>query len=189
MQEELLQFKIQKIWILVDLPYGKKAIGTKWVYKNKKDKRGVVSAFLYGKIDEEVYVSQPLEILKKFDFTSVKDYSNLIEDPEVFGKTKDEEQLVWMFQELQRPSYLNDYEVETLVTMLEKILIGNPQQEVVNFLAEDLFHNSARSRQLWLLLLQRQSMLLPPTAVGKCVDSKSMLDLWGLILMNTKEKE
>ncbi|GJV64301.1 putative ribonuclease H-like domain-containing protein [Tanacetum coccineum] len=29
MQEELLQFKIQKVWILVDLPYGKKAIGTK----------------------------------------------------------------------------------------------------------------------------------------------------------------
>ncbi|GKE60533.1 putative ribonuclease H-like domain-containing protein, partial [Tanacetum coccineum] len=37
MQEELLQFKIQKVWILVDLPYGKKAIGTKWVYRNKKD--------------------------------------------------------------------------------------------------------------------------------------------------------
>ncbi|GJY14617.1 putative ribonuclease H-like domain-containing protein [Tanacetum coccineum] len=89
MQEELLQFKIQKVWILVDFPYGKKAIGTKWVYRNKKDERGVVvrnkarieairslnafasymgfivyqmdvkSAFLYGKIDEEVYVCQP----------------------------------------------------------------------------------------------------------------------------------
>ncbi|GKE74851.1 putative ribonuclease H-like domain-containing protein, partial [Tanacetum coccineum] len=41
-QEELLQFKIQKVWILVDLPYGKKAIGTKWVYRNKKDERGVM---------------------------------------------------------------------------------------------------------------------------------------------------
>ncbi|GKB00488.1 ribonuclease H-like domain-containing protein [Tanacetum coccineum] len=85
MQEELLQFKIQKVWILVDLPYGKKAIRTKWVYKNKKDERGVMvrnkarlvaqgyrqeegidydemdvkSAFLYDTIDEEVYVSQP----------------------------------------------------------------------------------------------------------------------------------
>nr|GEY28444.1 putative ribonuclease H-like domain-containing protein [Tanacetum cinerariifolium] len=29
MQEELLQFKMQKVWILVDLPYEKKAIGTK----------------------------------------------------------------------------------------------------------------------------------------------------------------
>ncbi|GJY81666.1 putative ribonuclease H-like domain-containing protein [Tanacetum coccineum] len=42
MQEELLQFKIQKVWILVELPFGKKAIGTKWVYRNKKDERGVI---------------------------------------------------------------------------------------------------------------------------------------------------
>ncbi|GJY64600.1 retrovirus-related pol polyprotein from transposon TNT 1-94 [Tanacetum coccineum] len=43
MQEELLQFKIQKVWTLVDLPSGKKAIGTKWVYRNKKDERGIVA--------------------------------------------------------------------------------------------------------------------------------------------------
>ncbi|GJS84882.1 uncharacterized mitochondrial protein-like protein [Tanacetum coccineum] len=42
MQEELLQFKLQQVWILVDLPNGKKAIGTKWVFRNKKDERGVV---------------------------------------------------------------------------------------------------------------------------------------------------
>nr|GEZ11831.1 putative ribonuclease H-like domain-containing protein [Tanacetum cinerariifolium] len=97
----------------VDLPRGKKAIGTKWVFRNKKDERGIVirdearlvaqgcnqeegidydevfapvarieairlflayvsfirflvyqmdvkSAFLYGRIEEEVYVCQPL---------------------------------------------------------------------------------------------------------------------------------
>ncbi|GKB07884.1 putative ribonuclease H-like domain-containing protein [Tanacetum coccineum] len=113
MQEELLQFKLQQVWILVDLPNGKKAIGTKWVFRNKKDERGIVirnkarlvaqghrqeegidyeevfapvarieairlflayasfmgflvyqmdvkSAFLYGTIEEEVYVTQPL---------------------------------------------------------------------------------------------------------------------------------
>ncbi|GJR98330.1 putative ribonuclease H-like domain-containing protein [Tanacetum coccineum] len=38
----LLQFKIQKVWTLVDLPYDKKAIGTKWVYRNKKDEQGIV---------------------------------------------------------------------------------------------------------------------------------------------------
>nr|GEV53281.1 putative ribonuclease H-like domain, reverse transcriptase, RNA-dependent DNA polymerase [Tanacetum cinerariifolium] len=85
-QEELLQFKMQKVWVLVDLSYGKRAIGTKWVFKNKKDERGIVvrnkvrlvaqghtqedgidyeedfalSAFLYGTIKEEVYVCQPL---------------------------------------------------------------------------------------------------------------------------------
>nr|GFD05404.1 copia protein [Tanacetum cinerariifolium] len=40
--EELLQFKMQKVWVLVDLLYGKRAIGTKWVFVNKKDERGIV---------------------------------------------------------------------------------------------------------------------------------------------------
>ncbi|GKE74422.1 putative ribonuclease H-like domain-containing protein, partial [Tanacetum coccineum] len=92
MQEELLEFKLQKVWVLVDLPYRKKVIGTKWVFKNKRDERSIVvknkarlvaqgfrqeegiyydevfapvarieaiSAFLYGTIEEEVYVHQP----------------------------------------------------------------------------------------------------------------------------------
>ncbi|GKD17387.1 putative ribonuclease H-like domain-containing protein [Tanacetum coccineum] len=85
MQDELLQFKLQQVWTLVDLAHGKRAIGTKWVYRNKKDEKGIViknkarlvtqghtqeegidydemdvkSAFLYGKIEEEVYVCQP----------------------------------------------------------------------------------------------------------------------------------
>nr|GEV63219.1 putative ribonuclease H-like domain-containing protein [Tanacetum cinerariifolium] len=42
MQEELLQFKMQKVWVLVDFPNGKRAIGTKWVFRNKKDERGIV---------------------------------------------------------------------------------------------------------------------------------------------------
>ncbi|GJY40400.1 putative ribonuclease H-like domain-containing protein, partial [Tanacetum coccineum] len=79
MQEELLQFKLQEVWTLVELLNGKMAIGTKWIFRNKKDERGIVikikqdwlhkdivvyqmdikSAFLYGKIKEEVYVCQP----------------------------------------------------------------------------------------------------------------------------------
>nr|GFA14437.1 hypothetical protein [Tanacetum cinerariifolium] len=42
MQEELFQFKIQKVWSLVDCPKGVRPIGTKWVLKNKKDERGIV---------------------------------------------------------------------------------------------------------------------------------------------------
>nr|GFB41950.1 putative ribonuclease H-like domain-containing protein [Tanacetum cinerariifolium] len=80
-----LETSITKVWILVDLSYEKRAIGTKWVFRNKKDERGIVvknkarlvtqghtraegidyeevfapSAFLYETIEEEVYVYQP----------------------------------------------------------------------------------------------------------------------------------
>nr|GEV59861.1 putative ribonuclease H-like domain-containing protein [Tanacetum cinerariifolium] len=43
MQEELLQFKIQNVWTLIDCP----------------TRMDVKSAFLYGTIDEKVYVMQP----------------------------------------------------------------------------------------------------------------------------------
>ncbi|GJU45112.1 putative ribonuclease H-like domain-containing protein [Tanacetum coccineum] len=32
-----------KVWTLVDLPNGKRAIGTKWVFRNKKDERGIIA--------------------------------------------------------------------------------------------------------------------------------------------------
>ncbi|GJS34003.1 putative ribonuclease H-like domain-containing protein [Tanacetum coccineum] len=104
--------KLQEVWTLVDLLNGKRAIGTKWVFRNKNDERGIVirnkarlvaqgytqeegieydgvfahvarieairlflayasfkdfvvyqmdvkSAFLYVKIEEEVYLCQP----------------------------------------------------------------------------------------------------------------------------------
>ncbi|GKE92121.1 putative ribonuclease H-like domain-containing protein [Tanacetum coccineum] len=42
MQDELLQFQLQKVWTRVNLPNGKRAIETKWVFRNKKDERGIV---------------------------------------------------------------------------------------------------------------------------------------------------
>ncbi|GJT28994.1 ribonuclease H-like domain-containing protein, partial [Tanacetum coccineum] len=86
MQDELLQFKLQQVWILVDLPFGKKAIGTKQEEGIDYDEvfapvarieairlflafasykgflvyqMDVKSAFIYDKIEEEMYVHQP----------------------------------------------------------------------------------------------------------------------------------
>ena len=42
MQEELQQFEKLGVWKLVDLPRGAKKIGTKWVFKCKRDERGVI---------------------------------------------------------------------------------------------------------------------------------------------------
>nr|GEW89245.1 putative ribonuclease H-like domain-containing protein [Tanacetum cinerariifolium] len=41
-QYEFLQFRLQKVWRLVNLPKGKHAIRAKWVYRNKKVERGIV---------------------------------------------------------------------------------------------------------------------------------------------------
>ncbi|GKA83429.1 putative ribonuclease H-like domain-containing protein, partial [Tanacetum coccineum] len=68
-----LEITLNKVWILVDLPKGKHTIETKWVYRNKKDEKGIVvrnkermvaqdgceECLLYGTIKEEVYVCQP----------------------------------------------------------------------------------------------------------------------------------
>ncbi|GJZ80257.1 uncharacterized mitochondrial protein-like protein [Tanacetum coccineum] len=139
----------KKVWTLVDLPNGKRDIGTKWVFRNKKDERGIVirnkarlvaqgytqeegidydevfapvsrieaiwlflayasymgfivyqmdvkSAFLYGTIEEEkedgIFISQDkyvAEILKKFDFATMKTASTPMEPNKAL--VKDEE--------------------------------------------------------------------------------------------------
>ncbi|GKE41638.1 retrovirus-related pol polyprotein from transposon TNT 1-94 [Tanacetum coccineum] len=43
MQEELNQFYKNKVWTLIPLLYGKTAIGSKWVFKNKKDEHGITT--------------------------------------------------------------------------------------------------------------------------------------------------
>nr|GEW93956.1 retrovirus-related Pol polyprotein from transposon TNT 1-94 [Tanacetum cinerariifolium] len=178
MQDELLQFKLLKVWTLVDLPKDKWAICTKWVFRNKNNERGIMvknkarlvaqghtqeegidcdevfapvarieaiqlfltytsfkdfivyqmyvkSAFLYVKIEEEVYVCQPpgfedpnfpdkvykvekalcglhqapracqekyvADILKKFDFTTLKTASTPIEPNKALVKDTEAE--------------------------------------------------------------------------------------------------
>ncbi|GJR44970.1 hypothetical protein Tco_1313073 [Tanacetum coccineum] len=102
MQEELLQFKLQQVWVLVDLPNGAKVIGTKWVYRQGGERvegeycQGNKASFDAKQIFQivpwveltfifcrqvkaeqgnAIFISQDkyvAEILKKFDLVNVK---------------------------------------------------------------------------------------------------------------------
>nr|GEY73230.1 putative ribonuclease H-like domain-containing protein [Tanacetum cinerariifolium] len=77
MEKELLQFKMQKVWILVDLPYGKREIGLQ--VKKKKD--GIF-------ISQDKYES---EILRKFRLFEGKLASTLIDAEKPLLKDSDGE--------------------------------------------------------------------------------------------------
>nr|GEU31225.1 hypothetical protein [Tanacetum cinerariifolium] len=84
MEEELLQFKMQKVWVLVNLPYGKRAIGTRWVFRNKKDERGIVvrnkaRLVAQGHTHEEgLTMKKSLLQLKKSMFVNLQSLRTLI---------------------------------------------------------------------------------------------------------------
>ncbi|GKC77040.1 putative ribonuclease H-like domain-containing protein [Tanacetum coccineum] len=213
MQDELLQFRLQKVWILVDLPKGKHAIGTKWVYRNKKNERGIVvrnkarlvtqgytqekgidydevfapvarieairawyetlstylleNRFRRGTIDKTlfikkdkglqvkqkddgIFISQDMymaDILKKFDFVTVNIVSTPIETNKALLKDEEAKDVdvhlyrsmigSLMYLTASRPDIMFAFLcLCKIMIMLELVLIGNPQQEVVNFLAK-----------------------------------------------------
>ncbi|GJT48129.1 gag-pol polyprotein [Tanacetum coccineum] len=175
-----------KVWRLVDLPKGKHAIGTKWVYRNKKDERWIVvrnkarlvaqgytqeegidydvvfapvarieairlffayalfmgfivyqmdvkSAFLYGTIEEEVYVCQP----PSFEDPHFPDmvYKVYVDDI-IFGSTK--KSLCTEFESLMHKKFqmssmveltfflgLQDEEAEDVDVYLYRSMIGS----------------------------------------------------------------
>ncbi|GJW01133.1 putative ribonuclease H-like domain-containing protein [Tanacetum coccineum] len=169
-------FEIQKVWILVDLPFGKKAIGTKIeairIFLAFASYMGFIvyqmdmkSAFLYGKIDEELLEPGFRSIPKSSPSNAVK---------RIFRVSKGKP--TWALVQLECLHLT--WNPTQIVTMLEQILTGNLQQEVVNFLAGDSFLGNAKSKPLWLLLLRRQNMLLLQALWASFVDSKSNVRLW-----------
>ncbi|GJX37255.1 copia protein [Tanacetum coccineum] len=190
----------------------------------------VKSAFLYGKIDEEVYVSQPPGFVDpkypKKVYKVVKALYGLHQAPRawyatlstfllksgyrrgtidktlfikkdkndimlvqvyvddiIFGYTKrswcdkfealmkSKFQMSSMgkhtfFLGLQVKQKVDGHSKDLQLNVVKRIL-RKSTTEGCQFLAEDLFHGNAKSRQLWLLLLQRQNMLLLQAVVGK----------------------
>ncbi|KAK8675759.1 hypothetical protein V6N13_033822 [Hibiscus sabdariffa] len=65
MRSEMDSMSENQVWTLVEPPEGIKPIGCKWVFKKKTDMDGnvqqmdVKTAFLNGKLEEDVYMTQP----------------------------------------------------------------------------------------------------------------------------------
>lgn len=53
MQEDFGQFKRNEVWDLVPRPEGTNVIGTKWVYKNESDEKGVITRNKARFLDQE----------------------------------------------------------------------------------------------------------------------------------------
>ncbi|GKA40726.1 putative ribonuclease H-like domain-containing protein [Tanacetum coccineum] len=202
----------KKVWTLMDLPHGKRAIGTKWVYRNKKDERGIVirnkarlvshgytqeeginydevfalvarieairlflaytsfkdfvvyqmdmkSAFLYGKIEEEVYVCQPPEF----------------EDPEFLDKVYKKDDGVFISQDKYVDEILKKFgfsTVKTASTPMEtsKPLFKDAEVKDVNDSPFDL--EAYTDSDYAGASLDRKSTM------GGVMDSKSNAGLW-----------
>ncbi|GJY80740.1 retrotransposon protein, putative, ty1-copia subclass [Tanacetum coccineum] len=72
MDEEMKSMKVNKVWIVIDRPPNAKVVRSKWIFKKKTDmdaiaayydyeiwQMDVKTAFLNGRLDEDIYMEQP----------------------------------------------------------------------------------------------------------------------------------
>nr|GEU78910.1 putative ribonuclease H-like domain-containing protein [Tanacetum cinerariifolium] len=130
-------------------------------------------------ISQDKYVA---EILKKFDFISVKTASTPIETQKPLVKDEEAADVdvhlyrsmidSLMYLTASRPDIMfavcacSRFQATPKTSHLQAVkrIFRKSTTEVVNFLAGDLSHGNAKSKLLWLLLLQRHNMLLLHTA-------------------------
>ncbi|GJV31901.1 copia protein [Tanacetum coccineum] len=196
-KEDLLHVQVQKVWIPVDLPLGReKAIAPKQGRYQTYDEvfapvarieairiflafasymgfivyqMDVKSAFLYGKIDEEVYVSQPpgfldpkypqkvYKVCDEFEalMKSRFQMSSMGELTFFLGlQVKQKEDGIFIRPDIWfAVCAVLDFRFTSKSSHLR-----NPQQEVVNFLAEDSFLGNEK-QTIMVLLLQRNHFI------------------------------
>nr|GEW26858.1 hypothetical protein [Tanacetum cinerariifolium] len=161
--------------ILVDLPHGKRAIGTKWVYRNKKDERGIVirnKARLVAQghtqeegIDyEEVFASVArIEAIRLFlayaSFMGFMVYQMDVKSAFLYGTIKEE---VYVCQ----PLGFEDPDHPDKVYKVVKALYGLHQaprawyETLANYLLENDFHKGQIDQTLFIKKQKRDILLV-----------------------------
>ncbi|GJR80685.1 putative ribonuclease H-like domain-containing protein [Tanacetum coccineum] len=164
-QDELLQFKLQKVWTLVDLPNSKSPLGTKWVFRNKKDERGIViknKARLVAQgytqeeridYDEVFALVARIEAIRLFSaYASFKDfvvYQMDVKSAFLYGKIEEE---VYVFQ----PPGFEDPYFHDRVYKIEKALYGLHQaprawyETLSNYLLDNVFQRGKIDKTLFI---------------------------------------
>nr|GEY64941.1 putative ribonuclease H-like domain-containing protein [Tanacetum cinerariifolium] len=173
MQEELLQFKLQEVWTLVDLPNRKRAIGTKWVFWNKKNERGIVirnkaRLVAQGHTQEEridydkvfAHVAR-IEAIRLFlAYASFKDfvvYQIDVKSVFHYGKIKEE---VYVCQ----PPGFKDPDFHNKVYKVEKELDGIQQaprawyETLSTYLLDNGFHRGKIDKTLFIIRHKEKMM-------------------------------
>ncbi|GKA36030.1 putative ribonuclease H-like domain-containing protein, partial [Tanacetum coccineum] len=181
MQEELLQFKIQKVWTLVDLPYGKKAIGTKWVYRNKKDERGIVVKNKARLVAQEYKQEEGIDYDKVFapvarieairlflayaSFMNFLMYQMDVKSAFLYGTIEDE---VYVSQ---TPGFV-DLEFPEKVYMVEKALYGLHQaprawyETLSTYLLDNGFYRGQIDKTLFIKRVTSDILLVQMSSIG-----------------------
>nr|GEZ52827.1 hypothetical protein [Tanacetum cinerariifolium] len=176
MQEELLQFKMQKVCILVNLPHGKRAIVARieairlfldyasfmgfMVYQ-----MDVKSAFLYGTIKEEVYVCQPLRFEDPDHpdkvYKVVKALYGLHQAPRAWYETLDNYLLKNGFQrgKIDQTLFIKRQKGDILLVQIyvDDIIIGATNKDLCKYfkkLMKDRFQMSSMGELTFFLGLQ-----------------------------------
>ncbi|GKC12209.1 putative ribonuclease H-like domain-containing protein [Tanacetum coccineum] len=186
-------FKIQKVWTLVDLPSGKKAIATKWVYRNKKDERGIVvrnkarlvaqgykqeEGIDYDEVFAPVARVEAIRLFLAFAlFMNFLVYQMDVKSAFLYGTTKEEVYVC------QPPSFV-DPEFLKKVYKVEKALYGLHQaprawyETLSTYLLDNGFHKGQIDKTLFIKRLKGDILLM-----------SSMGELTFFLGLQVKQKE
>ncbi|KAJ9544186.1 LOW QUALITY PROTEIN: hypothetical protein OSB04_023893 [Centaurea solstitialis] len=189
MQDELLQFERNKVWTLTSLPAGKSAIGTKWVFRNKKDENGVVvrnkeRLVAQGYCQEEGIDYEEtfapvarLETIRIFlayvAHRGFKVYQMDVKSPFLDGKLKEE---VYVKQ----PPSFHSEKYPNHVYFLDKALYGlkqAPELGMTDYLTFFFQINFTENTQSDILLVQMyvDDIFFGSTDISLCKDFESLI--------------